>query len=153
MTLKKMIELKELFEDMGFDIIYEDYNKSSSKSEIKDINDYIKLLDINYYIKLLADKHYWKKEKMDSFLGKVYDINPEAVISIILKEIAIELDKMYPDHIRFSPQIYAVSMSSGKVIQLDKTNIKTLKSFAAFRTKEDAELALKVIDGLIPKIF
>ena len=44
-------------------------------------------------------------------------------------------------------------MSSGKVIQLDKTNIKTLKSFAAFRTKEDAEFAVKIVDGIIPKKY
>lgn len=140
----KMIELKELFEDMGFYIIYEDYNKSSSKSEIE---------DINYYINLLAIKHGWKKDKMDSFLGKVYTINPGAAISIMLKEIAIILDKRYGDHINNSPQIYAYSMVSGKVIQLDKTNIKTFKSFAAFRSKEDAEFAVKILDGLIDAIF
>lgn len=144
MMTSKMIQLKELFEDMGFYIIYERYSKYSSKSEIE---------DINYYIKLLADKHNWKKNEMDSFLGKVYTINPGAAISIMLKEIAIILDKRYSNHIKYSPQIYAFSMSSGKVIQLDKTNIKTFKSFAAFRTKEDAKFAIKVIDGLIPEIF
>ena len=140
----KMIQLKELFEDMGFYIIYEDYNKSSSKSEIE---------DINYYINLLAIKHDWKKEKMDNFLGKVYDINPGAAISIMLKEIAITLDKKYSDHIKNSPQIYAFSLASGKVIQLDKTNIKTFKSFAAFRSKEDVEFAVKILGGLIDEIF
>ena len=142
--LEQLKQLEKLFGAMGFHIIYEDYNESSSKSEIE---------DINYYINLLAIKHNWKKDKMDSFLGKVYTINPGAAISIMLKEIAIELDKKYSDHIRFSPEIYAYSMASGKVIQLDKTNIKTFKFFAAFRTKEDAEFAVKVIDGLIPKKY
>ena len=139
-----MIQLKEFFEDMGFYMIYEDYNKSSSKSEIE---------DINYYINLLAIKHGWKKDKMDGFLGNVYAINPGAAISIMLKEIAIELDKKYPDHIRFSPEIYIFSANRGKIVQLDKANIKTFKFFAAFRTKEDAEFAIKVIDGLIPKKY
>ena len=144
MMTSEMTQLKELFETMGFYIIHEDYNKSSLKNENR---------DINYYIKSLADKHNWKKDKMDGFLGKLYEINPGAVISIMLKEIAIELDKKYPDHIRFSPEIYCFSINHGKIVKLDKTNIKTFKFFAAFRTKEDAEFAIKVMGGLIPKIF
>ena len=140
--LEQLKQLEELFGAMGFHIIYEDDIKSSLKNEIE---------DINYYINLLAIKHGWKKDKMDSFLGKVYTINPGAAISIMLKEIAIELDKKYSDHIRFSPEIYVFSTTHGKIVQLDKDSIKTFKFFAAFRTKEDAEFAIKVIDGLIPK--
>ena len=144
MITPEMIQLEELFKAMGFHIIYEDCSKSSLKNENR---------DINYYIKSLADKHNWKKDKMNGFLGKLYEINPGAVISIMLKEIAIELDKKYPDHIRFSPEIYCFSINHGKIVKLDKTNIKTFKFFAAFRTKEDAEFAIKVMGGLIPKIF
>ena len=143
-TSEKMTQIEELFRAMGIHIIYEDHSKSSLKNENK---------DINYYIKLLADKHNWKEDKMNGFLGRVYEINPGAVISILLKEIAIELDKKYPDHIRFSPEIYIFSANRGKIVQLDKANIKTFKFFAAFRTKEDAEFAIKVIDGLIPKKY
>ena len=77
-------QFKQLFESMGIHLRYEDFFETSSKNEIE---------DINYYINLLAIKHDWKKEKMDNFLGKVYDINPGAAISIMLKEIAIILDK------------------------------------------------------------
>ena len=143
-TSEKMTQIEELFRAMGIHIIYEDHSKSSLKNENK---------DINYYIKLLADKHNWKEGKMNGFLGKVYEINPGAAISIMLKEIAIELDKKYPDHIRFSPEIYIFSANRGKIVKLDKTNIKTFKFFAAFRTKEDAEFAIKVIDGLISKKY
>ena len=142
MKTPEMIQLEKLFEAVGFRIVYENYSKPSSKNENK---------DLNYYIKLLADKHNWKEGKMNGFLGKVYEINPGAVISILLKEIAIELDKKYLDHIRFSPEIYIFSANRGKIVQLDKANIKTFKFFAAFRTKEDAEFAIKVIDDLIPK--
>ena len=137
-------QFKQLFESMGIHLCYEDFFETSSKNEIE---------DINYYINLLAIKHNWKKDKMDGFLGKVYTINPGAAISIMLKEIAIELDKKYLDHIRFSPEIYVFSTTHGKIVQLDKDSIKTFKFFAAFRTKEDAEFAIKVIDGLIPKKY
>ena len=143
MTLE-MIQLKELLEDMGLHIIYENFSKYSSKDENR---------DIKYYVKLLADKQGWKEDKMNGFLAKLYEINPGAVISIILKEIAIELDKKYPDHIRFSPEIYIFSANRGKIVKLDKDKIKTFKFFAAFRTKEDAEFAIKVIDELIPKKY
>ena len=144
MMTSEMIQLKELLEDMGFHIIYENFSKHSSKDENR---------DIKYYIKLLADKHGWKEDKMNGFLGKLYEINSGAVISIMLKEIAIELDKKYPDHIRFSPEIYAFNITCGKIVKLNKDKIKTFKFFAAFRTKEDAEFAIKVIDELIPKKY
>ena len=144
MMTSEMIQLKELLEDIILHIIYENFSKYSSKDENR---------DIKYYVKLLADKHGWKEDKMNGFLGKVYEINPGAVISIILKEIAIELDKKYPDHIRFSPEIYAFNITCGKIVKLNKDNIKTFKFFAAFRTKEDAEFAIKVIDELIPKKY
>ena len=139
-----MIQLKELLEDMGLHIIYENFSKYSSKDENR---------DIKYYVKLLTDKQGWKEDKMDGFLAKLYEINPGAVISIILKEIAIELDKKYPDHIRFSPEIYIFSANRGKIVKLNKDSIKTFKFFAAFRTIEDAEFAIKVIDELIPKKY
>lgn len=142
--LEQLKQLEQLFESMGVHLHYEGFFETPLKSERE---------DINYYINLLANKHDWKKDKMDGFLGKVYDINPGAAISIMLKEIAITLDKKYSDHIKNSPQIYAFSLASGKVIQLDKTNIKTFKAFAAFRSKEDVEFAVKILGGLIDEIF
>ena len=71
----------------------------------------------------------------------------------MLKEIAIELDKNYSDHIIFSPEIYAFNITCGKIVKLNKYKIRTFKFFAAFRTKEDAEFAIKVIDELIPKKY
>ena len=142
--LEQLKQLEQLFESMGIHLRYEDFFETSLKSERE---------DISYYINLLANKWDWKKDKMDGFLGKVYDINPGAAISIMLKEIAITLDKKYGDHIKNSPQIYAFSLASGQVIQLDKTNIKTFKSFAAFRSKEDVEFAVKILGGLIDEIF
>lgn len=139
-----MIQLKELLEDMGLHIIYENFSKYSSKDENR---------DIKYYVKLLADKHGWKEDKMNGFLGKLYEISPGAVISIMLKEIAIELDKNYSDHIIFSPEIYAFNITCGKIVKLNKYKIRTFKFFAAFRTIEDAEFAIKVIDELIPKKY
>ena len=118
-----------------------------------DYENFDKNRDIKYYIKLLADKHGWKEDKMNGFLGKLYEINSGAVISIMLKEIAIELDKKYPDHIRFSPEIYVFSTNCGKIVKLNKDSIKSFKFFAAFSTKEDAAFAVKVIDELIPKKY
>ena len=142
--LEQLEQLKKMLESMGVHLHYEGFFETPLKSERE---------DISYYINLLANKWDWKKDKMDGFLGKVYDINPGAAISIMLKEIAITLDKKYGDHIKNSPQIYAFSLASGQVIQLDKTNIKTFKSFAAFRSKEDAEFAVKILSGLINEIF
>jgi hypothetical protein len=73
----------------------------------------------------------------------------QAVISIILKEIAIDLDKKYPDHIRNSKDIYVISAMNMKIYKAVKDNIKSFDRFAAFRTLEDAKKAIEIVTPLL----
>lgn len=141
-----------------------DKNSNDIKSKLKDINDTIKNpindtkvikvpTEIDYYIRKLADRLGWKPEKMCNYLNGIDDIYPAAAYAIILKEIAIELDKKYKDHIKDSKEIYVISLLDGKIAKVDKNSIKNYKNFAAFRTKEDAEIAYTITEPLLKSMF
>ncbi len=108
---------------------------------------------LSYYIKRLADKEGWQVEKMDSYLNKLYSISKVAALSIILKEIAIELDKKYESHIYQSEEIYVISMANGQIVPMPKNKIKNYRNFAAFRTVEDAQIAMDIVSGFLKAMF
>ena len=101
--------------------------------------------DVDYYISKVANKLGWKEKKFRNYLEVLASINPIGAFNILLKAIAIELDKKYPDHISKSENIFIVSVFDGSIRQADKSHIKTYKHFSAFRTREDAQFALHVL--------
>lgn len=144
-----------------------DKNMNNLKDKINDINKSIKNpvngikdakavkvpVELDYYIRKLADSLGWKPEKMCNYLNSIDNIYPAAAYAIILKEIAIELDKKYKDHIKDSKEIYVISLLDGKIAKVDKNSIKNYKNFAAFRTKEDAEIAYTITEPLLKSMF
>lgn len=101
--------------------------------------------DVDYYISKVANKLGWKEKKFRNYLEVLASINPIGAFNILLKAIAIELDKKYPNHISKSENIFIVSVFDGSIRQADKSHIKTYKHFSAFRTREDAQFALDVL--------
>lgn len=101
--------------------------------------------DVDYYISKVANKLGWKEKKFRNYLEVLASINPIGAFNILLKAIAIELDKKYPDHISKSENIFIVSVFDGSIRQADKSHIRTYKHFSAFRTREDAQFALHVL--------
>ena len=83
---------------------------------------------------------------MDSIL-------PAAALSIILREIATELDKKYKDHIEKSPEIYVISTLDGRITKANKAHIRNYRNFAAFRTIEDAKIACKIVKPILKEMF
>lgn len=108
---------------------------------------------LHYYIEKLAKKLNWKVEKMYNYLGTIASIYPAAPFSMILKEIAIELDNKYRDHISNSPEIYVISMFDGRITKANKAHIKSYKNFAAFRSIEDAKIACSIVKPLLKDLF
>ena len=80
-------------------------------------------------------------------------IYPGSAASIFLKEIAIELDKNYDDHISQSPRIFTISAFNGDIFEVDKSHIRNYRNFAAFRTIEDAQYARDILESYFGKIF
>ena len=110
-------------------------------------------LNINDYAKRIIDKLKLNSSVGIIFLGSLTVVNPGVVFSLLLKEIAIEIDNRYEGHISKSPEIYCVSVLNGEIKKINKNNIHTYKHFAAFRTKEDALEAICILKVLYQDMF
>lgn len=124
---------------------------SEVKKEVdnKKVTTYPKL----YYIKNLAFKRGWSVEQMVDFFRELWNFYPAAALSLLLREIAVELDKNYKDHINDSDKIFVISMLDGKIHEVVKRHVKNYKNFAAFRTLEDARIACKILQKELRFMF
>lgn len=110
-------------------------------------------MELEYYIQKIADRLGWKVEKVYNYLNSVDTILPVAAFSMVLREIAIELDKKYEDHIEKSPEIYVISMLDGRITKANKAHIKNYRNFAAFRSISDAKIACKITKDILKEMF
>lgn len=110
-------------------------------------------MELEYYIQKIAEKLGWKIEKVYNYLNSVDTILPAAAFSIVLREVAVELDKKYKDHIEKSPEIYEVSLLDGRITKTNKAHIKNYRNFAAFRTVEDAKIACSIVRDILKELF
>lgn len=109
---------------------------------------------ICYAAGLLAYRIKLDYEFVLDFLDLITEINPSLTVSLLLKELAIELDKQYSDHISKSPIIYYVSNFNGDIKCINNPKkIKSFKNFAAFRTQKDVEMAVKALKELWPSVY
>ena len=107
----------------------------------------------NDAIKSLAKKTNWKEEKLSYILATLHLVNPWAATQMVLREIAIELDKKYDDHINKSEKIYVISPQDGRIHEINKKTVKNYKAFPAFRSIEDAKIACSLIREHLKSIF
>lgn len=112
-----------------------------------------KLHDISYYIMLLSKRFGCPLTVMAKSLSTIAAIYPMSAFNIILREIAIDLDKAYPDHIRNSEKIYSISSINGKITEVNKAHIRNYKNFAAFRSIADARKACRITRDLLKDLF
>ena len=110
-------------------------------------------MELEYYIQKIADKLGWKVEKVYNYLNSIDTILPAAAFSMVLREVAVELDKKYKDHIEKSPEIYVVSLLDGRITKANKAHIKNYRNFAAFRTVEDAKIACSIVRDILKELF
>lgn len=109
--------------------------------------------EISYYINKLGRKLGWAPEKMARFLDNIDAIYPIAAFNILLREIAIELDTQYEDHIENSPEIYAISNLDGRITKVNKALVRNYRNFAAFRSIEDAKIACKIMREVLKDLY
>lgn len=111
-------------------------------------------VNIDYYIGHLAERINWKPENLLKYLENLASINEAAVFSILLREVAIVLDKRYPDHIERSKDIYFIGMADGEIHKIKELHkVKNFRNFAAFRTIEDAVCAKNILKDFIKELF
>lgn len=110
-------------------------------------------MELEYYIQKIAERLGWKIEKVYNYLNSVDTILPAAAFSMVLREVAIELDKKYEDHIEKSPEIYVISMLDGRITKANKARIKNYRNFAAFRSVSDAKIACSIVRDILKEMF
>ena len=103
--------------------------------------------------KNLCNKANVTSRVMSSILDALKRANHWAVVQLLLKEIAIELDKKYDNHINNSEKIYAISPQDGSIHEVDKSHIKNYRTFPAFRNIEDAKIACSLVKYHLKSIF
>ncbi len=102
----------------------------------------------------LANRIGWNKENLERYFSNLYKISPAAVFEIVLKEVAILLDKKYPNHISSSKEIWVINKVNGEIQKLkDMSKIKSFQHFAAFRTIEDAKIACTITRDILKEMF
>ena len=109
--------------------------------------------DLAFYVNKVAQRFGWKPAKACNYLNTIDSCYPAAAFAMVLREIAIELDKKYEDHISNSPEIYSISLTDGRITKLYKSSIRNYKNFAAFRTIDDAKFACKVLREVLKDMF
>ena len=109
--------------------------------------------DLQYYFEKIAKKQNWHTEKVCNILNAVSTLNPMSAMNIVLREIAIEIDQKYSDHIQNSPKIYIISALNGKIGEVNKAHIANYRNIAAFRSIEDAKIACKIVSPILRGIF
>lgn len=111
-------------------------------------------IDPYFYIEHLAKRIHWNKDNLQKYLANLYTIYPAAVLSIMLREIAIVMDEKYKNHIENSKEIYVISTLSGEITKVkDLDRIKNFKNFAAFRTLDDALAAKHILRDPMRQMF
>lgn len=110
-------------------------------------------MEMEYYIQKIAERLGWKVDKVYNYLNSVDTILPAAAFSMVLREIAIELDKKYKDHIEKSPEIYIISTLDGRITKANKAHIKNYRNFAAFRSVSDAKIACSIVKDILKEMF
>lgn len=109
---------------------------------------------LQYYSKKVAERFYGVPYAlMFRLISILYAAYPQVALNMLLREVAIEIDKKYPDHIEKSDKIYTVSMVNGRITEIPRGTIKNFRHFAAFRTIEDAKQGCKIVRALLKDMF
>lgn len=91
--------------------------------------------------------------ELEAILNKISSFNKGAALSLVLREIAIVLDKQYKDNIRNAEELYGISFVTGKIVRINKASVRGYQGFAAFRTMEDAKTACRILKQVLRDMF
>ena len=105
------------------------------------------------YVEKLAERFNWKPAKMDNYLETLYNMYPILSFSLLLREIAIDLDKKYQDHISSCDEVFTISPLNGKITKVFSATVKNFRNFAAFRNIEDAKIACKILKPFLKEMY
>lgn len=95
-------------------------------------------------IKKLADKAGITLDVMEDFIYTLGCMNEWVATKLLLKQVAIEMDRKYEGHISKCPRVYFISSHTLSALQIDPAYYNSDR-VSLFRSKEEAEEALKCV--------
>lgn len=135
-------------------IIQDEIRKHKKERLRKEINKKKEeLITAEKVIKELANKLNTSPISVGLLIDTLDEVQPSLSFSLLLRQVAIMIDSRYKDHIEDSKEIWTISTSDGSVFKLDKSAIKNYRNFAAFRSREDAMEAHRILSKRIRKMF
>lgn len=110
---------------------------------------------VKFYVAKLARKMNLKFEVCEAVLGNLANYSPMTVMSLLAKQISLELDQHYDGHIRDAEHIFVLSTLDGTITEVPaEARVETnYRNFAAFRSLEDANLAYSILGNLYNEAF
>lgn len=144
----------DFLKELGI-VIEKDVEEKTTKKQENSDKELISMVSyLDYVLDYVANKIGASRVEAVKYLYSLEKINPLAVLTVYLKRISYRLNKKYSNTpIRELPKIYIISVYDGKVKAICPKDIKNLKNFAWFRSKEDAEFARQCVINLIEKMF
>lgn len=93
-----------------------------------------------------------EKDTAREFLAAMPDY---ARFSVILRALAVLIDRKYPDHINNADvdKYFTIDMTNGRVCEVPKGKIKNFRNFAAFRSIDDIKIATKILRPFIKELW
>ena len=113
-------------------------------------------MNIEHYVKILISKleaQGLSKTNAMKSLQAIYNTNKSAYFALVLKEVAIELDKSYSNHISKSKMLFTISAATGKPYYIEPNFLKSTNTVALFRSEVDAIVACKILSSLKKEVF
>lgn len=95
-------------------------------------------------IKKLADKAGITLDVMEDFIYTLGCMNEWVATKLLLKQVAIEMDRKYEGHISKCPRLYYVSSHNLSVEEMS-TGFYNSDRISLFRSKEEAKEAIKCV--------
>lgn len=108
---------------------------------------------LRYYSDRIGERMGLDSRESAKVVNCLYHHCPYAAFEMLLREIAVEIDKKYPDHIGNSRKVYTVSMANGRITEIPRGSVRNFRHFAAFRTIEDAKQGCRIVRALLKDMF
>ena len=112
-------------------------------------------LSVKFYVAKLAKKMNLKFEVCEAMLGNIASYSPITVLSLLAKQISLELDQHYEGHIRNAEHVFVLSTVNGTITEIpsEARADTNYRNFVAFRSLEDANLAYSILSHLYNEAF
>lgn len=94
-----------------------------------------------------------EEEHLDTLMQIYEELNPAAFFQMLLKELAVIMDRKYEDHISKCQDIHLFDLLKGRILHVPVDKTMNFRTFSAFRTKEDIRKALHLLQPLLRRIY